>query len=145
MVPRERMAKEYKNPALTVDGILIRNGRILLIERKNEPYKDCWALPGGFVNYGEATETAVLREVNEETGLQSELEQLIGVYSDPNRDPRGHVVSIAYLLKDKGGNPKGGDDAKKARWWDIDALPKLAFDHSKIIADGIKLYNKKNC
>lgn len=137
------MTKEYKNPAVAADGIIIENGRILLIKRGHEPYAGRWALPGGFVNYGENTESAVVREVHEETTLDTMVDGLVGVYSDPSRDPRGHVISVTYLLKNPVGNPKGSDDAKEAKWWDLTALPPLAFDHDKIIADGIKLYNQR--
>ena len=135
---------EYKSPSLAVDGVIIKDNQILLIKRKNDPYKDKWAMPGGFVEYGERTEDAVLREVKEETGLEAKIIQLVGVYSDPKRDPRKHVVSITYLLKDISGTEKGGDDAKEAKWWNINKLPELAFDHQYIINDALKIYyNKK--
>ena len=131
---------EYKSPSLAVDGIIIKDNQVLLIKRKNDPYKDTWAIPGGFVEYGERTEDAVLREIKEETGLEAKISHLVGVYSDPKRDPRKHVVSIAYLLKDIIGTEKGGDDAKEAKWWDINKLPELAFDHHYIINDALKIY-----
>ena len=135
---------EYKSPSLAVDGVIIKDNQILLIKRKNDPYKDSWAMPGGFVEYGERTEDAVLREVKEETGLEAKISQLVGVYSDPKRDPRKHVVSITYLLKDVSGTEKGGDDAKEAKWWNVNKLPELAFDHQYIINDALKIYyNKK--
>lgn len=136
------MEEKYKIPSLTVDGIIIKEGKILLVKRGHAPYEGMWATPGGFVEYGETTEHAVVREVKEETGLETTLEVLVGVYSDPKRDPRKHVISIAYLLKDPIGEPKGGDDAKEAKWWDLDALPPLAFDHDRIISDAIKIYYK---
>ena len=129
----------YRNPALTVDGVLIEDGRILLIKRGREPFKGKWALPGGFVEYGERVEDAVIREFKEETGLDTEIKALVGVYSDPKRDPRGHTVSIAYLLERKGGELKGGDDASDAAFFPIDDLPELAFDHAKIIGDALRL------
>ena len=92
-----------KKPSLTADGILIENNRILLIQRKNEPFKGKWALPGGFVEFGEKTEDTVIREFYEETGLKTKIRDLIGVYSDPGRDPRGHTITIAYFLVKKGG------------------------------------------
>ncbi|MEM3023707.1 MAG: NUDIX hydrolase [Candidatus Parvarchaeum sp.] len=135
---------EYKSPSLAVDGVIIKDNQILLIKRKNDPYKDKWAMPGGFVEYGERTEDAVLREVKEETGLEAKISQLVGVYSDPKRDPRKHVVSITYLLKDISGTERGGDDAKEAKWWNVNKLPELAFDHQYIINDALKIYyNKK--
>jgi len=135
---------EYKSPSLAVDGVIIKDNQILLIKRKNDPYKDKWAIPGGFVEYGEKTEDAVLREIKEETGLEAKISGLVGVYSDPKRDPRKHVVSITYLLKDISGTANGGDDAKEAKWWDVNGLPELAFDHHYIINDALKIYyNKK--
>lgn len=88
---------------------------------------------------GESTERAVVREVREETGLRTEVMRLVGIYSDPKRDERGHVVSVAYLLTTKGGTLRGADDAKEARWWPIVRLPKLAFDHRKILGDALEL------
>jgi 8-oxo-dGTP diphosphatase len=129
---------KYRNPALTVDGVLIEDGKILLIKRGREPFKGKWALPGGFVEYGERVEDAVIREFREETGIEAEIISLLGVYSDPNRDPRGHTVSIVYLLKRKGGELKGGDDASEARFFSLDNLPELAFDHDKIIRDAVE-------
>ncbi|EGD71835.1 MAG: Putative NUDIX hydrolase [Candidatus Parvarchaeum acidiphilum ARMAN-4_'5-way FS'] len=135
---------EYKSPSLAVDGVILKDNQILLIKRKNDPYKDKWAIPGGFVEYGEKTEDAVLREVKEETGLEAKISDLVGVYSNPKRDPRKHVVSITYLLKDISGTEKGGDDAKEAKWWNINELPELAFDHKYIINDALRIYyNKK--
>lgn len=127
-----------KKPSIAVDGILIKNNKILLIKRKNEPFKGKWALPGGFVEYGERVEEAVLREFEEEVGIKAKIKRLLGVYSDPNRDPRGHVISIVFLLEGEG-SPRAGDDAKDAKFFDLDDLPPLAFDHDKIIRDAIKL------
>ncbi len=137
------MEKEYKSPSLTVDGVMIRDYDVLLIKRVNDPYKNMWAIPGGFVEYGERTEDAVLREVKEETGLEAGIDRLVGVYSDPKRDPRKHVVSVVYLLKDIIGEPKGGDDAKEAKWWNVDHLPDLAFDHQTILNDAFKIYYRR--
>lgn len=131
---------EYKSPSLAVDGVIIKDNMVLLIKRRNDPYKDKWAIPGGFVEYGERTEDAVLREIKEETGLESKIDRLVGVYSDPKRDPRKHVVSIAYLLRDPSGTEKGGDDAKEAKWWDTNKLPDIAFDHYRILNDAFKFY-----
>lgn len=122
-------------PRLTVDGVVIEDKKILLIKRKNSPFRGKWALPGGFVDYGERVEDAVLREVKEETGLDTIIENLLGIYSDPKRDPRGHTVSIVYLLSVKGGTLKGSDDALLAKFFEIDAMPPLAFDHKKIIKE----------
>ena len=129
---------EYKNPKLTVDGIIIDKNRVLLIKRKNEPFKGKWSLPGGFVDYGETVESAVVREILEETNLSSEVKELIGVYSEPNRDPRGHTITIAFLLHIKKGEVKSGDDAVDAKFFELKQLPDLSFDHEKIIDDAIR-------
>jgi len=123
----------FKSPKLTTDGVIIQDGEILLIKRKNEPFKDKWALPGGFVEYGEKVEDSVIREVFEETGLRTKIKQLFDVFSDPNRDPRGHTITLVYILENIGGNLIGGDDASEAKFFNIEDLPELAFDHGKII------------
>lgn len=128
----------YKNPKPTVDGIIIKNSEILLIQRKNSPFKGCWALPGGFIEYGEACEQAVKREIYEETGYITSISSLLGVYSDPERDPRGHTISVVYLLQIESGELKAGDDAASAKFFKLDQLPELAFDHADIIADAQK-------
>lgn len=128
---------KYKNPALTVDTIILEDNKVVLIKRLNNPYKDHWAIPGGFVEYGEKVEDAAVREAKEETGLDIELIKLVGVYSDPNRDPRGHTVTIAFLSKIVGGTLKSDSDAKDAKFIEINELKnmKLAFDHNEIIKD----------
>lgn len=130
---------KYKLPRLTSDGVVIKDKKILLIKRKNNPYKDKWALPGGFVEYGEKVEESVVREVLEETGLKTKITNLVGVYSDPNRDPRGHTVTVVYLLELLEGSLKGGDDANDAKFFDINDLPELSFDHDVIINDVIRM------
>jgi len=125
----------YKSPKLTVDGIILNDKKIVLIKRKNPPFKGKWSLPGGFVEYGEKTEDAVVREVFEETGLKTKIKDLVGVYSDPGRDPRGHTVSVVYLLEIHGGELKSGDDASDVMFFDLRHLPELSFDHEHIIKD----------
>ena len=132
---------DYKSPKLTADGAIIKDGKILLIERKNEPFKGEWALPGGFVEYGEKVEDAVVREINEETGLDTKIIDIVGVYSDPSRDPRGHIVTIVYLLKIVDGEIKGSDDAADAKFFDLNDLPKLAFDHNVILKDITRMFD----
>lgn len=126
-------------PALTVDCVVFEANRaLLLIRRGHEPFKGQHALPGGFVDLGETVEAAALRELKEETGLDGRIVKLIGIYSDPARDPRGHSVSIAFLVEAHGA-PQGGDDAAHAafvRDWQGQAL---AFDHDRIVADALKL------
>lgn len=127
----------YKKPSLTVDGVIEKDKSILLIRRAKEPFKDRYALPGGFVEYGETVEKAVVREVQEETGLKTEINELLGVYSDPERDPRGHTVSTVFSLRTVSGKLKSGSDAKDAKYIDLKELPDLAFDHDEIIKDYI--------
>lgn len=133
------MAK-YRNPALTVDIIIEKDSEIVLIKRKNDPFKGSWAIPGGFVDYGETVEHAAVREAFEETSLHVKLENLVGVYSDPNRDPRGHTVTIAYTASIKEGFLKADDDACDAEFISIDKLGSipLAFDHNLILSDAMK-------
>lgn len=126
---------KYKKPSLTVD-ILIQIGEgIVLIKRKNGPFKGKWAIPGGFVEYGEMVENAAKREAKEETGLEVQLIGLFGVYSDPNRDPRGHTISICYSAKKTGGELKASTDAADVKVFNEIPRNKLAFDHEKILRD----------
>ncbi len=125
--------KAYDRPALTVDGVVALEGKIVLIRRGNEPFKGKYALPGGFVEYGETTEHAVVREVKEETGLETKIVRLLAVRSDPLRDPRGHTVSVVYVLEKTGGKLVGGDDAERACLFTLGALPQMAFDHAAVV------------
>ncbi len=120
---------------LTVDAIVPYEGKIVLIRRKNEPFKDRYALPGGIVEYGERVEDALRREVKEETGLEVEVYRLVGVYSDPDRDPRGHFVSVCFVALPKGGRLMADSDAKEVALFDLDEIPELAFDHNRMIED----------
>lgn len=122
-----------ETPLLTVDlviELLDGRDRIVLIERKHEPLG--WALPGGFVDVGETVEQAAVREAQEETGLNVKLKHLLGVYSDPDRDPRGHTASVVFVAEAQG-EPRGGDDAGDAQSFDPAKPPELAFDHAKIL------------
>jgi 8-oxo-dGTP diphosphatase len=128
-----------EHPSLAVDCVVFDpRGRLLLIRRKHPPFRAQYALPGGYVECGETTEQAAARELAEETGLVAAEVSLIGVYSDPQRDPRGHVVSIAYRVAVAGYDPRAGDDAADAAfvadWEDLD----LAFDHRKIVNDAVR-------
>jgi len=127
-----------RSPALTVDGILIEDHSILLIQRKHSPFQGSWALPGGFVEYGEKTEDAMIREMFEETGLEIKIRVLLGVYSDPHRDPRGHTVTVAYLVEPVGGALNAGDDACSVKFFKANELPELAFDHAIIVKDAFQ-------
>lgn len=123
--------KTYKNPIPTVDVIIEYKGGIVLVERKNYPFG--WALPGGFVDYGESLEKAAIREVKEETGLEVENLKQFHTYSEPGRDPRHHTISTVFTAKGRG-VLKSGDDAKNARIFKIDQIPEnMAFDHRKIL------------
>jgi len=126
---------DYKKPALTVDIIIDLDGGIVLIERKNEPFGGHWALPGGFVEYGEKVEDAAVREAREETGLQVELSELVGVYSEPGRDPRGHTVSVCFSAKKIGGELSADTDASDVKVFNEVPWNNLAFDHDKILKD----------
>ena len=142
--------KEYKNPSLTTDAIVLRKHindeyhDILLVTRGNNPFKDCLAFPGGFVDYGEDPIKGCLRELKEETNLDGYNIELLTVRGDPNRDPRKHVVSIIYIVEvDKNAEPKGGDDAKDAKFYDLNKIfkeykDKMAFDHYSIITELIE-------
>ena len=134
--------KNYKNPLPTVDIIIEIKGGIVLIERKNKPFG--WALPGGFVDYGESLEQAAVREALEETGLQINLKQQLKTYSAPDRDPRHHTISTVFLAT-ANGFPHAGDDASKADIFIQQNLPPLAFDHEKILADYFSYNNETTC
>lgn len=121
-----------RNPAPTVDVIIEINSGIVLIERKNPPHG--WALPGGFVDYGESLEDAARREALEETGLTVKLLEQMHTYSDPERDARQHTISTVFIAK-ASGHPQGGDDARRAKIFNEGELPPLVFDHTRIIDD----------
>ncbi len=125
-------------PTVAVDGIILfEPGRIVLIKRRFPPFKEFWALPGGIVKYGETVEDALLREVAEETGLTVKINRLVGVYSNPNRDPRGHVISICFLCEFLNGVLKASSDAADIRVFSVEEVSslQLAFDHLKMIRD----------
>ncbi len=125
--------KTYRNPFPTVDIIIRVDDKIVLVERKNPPKG--WALPGGFEDYGESLENAAVREAREETGLEITNLRQFGAYSDPDRDPRQHNISIVFTA-DGSGDLKGGSDAAHAELFKLDALPSpLRFDHGRILAD----------
>ena len=129
---------EYRTPSLTADIFIFDDDfNFILIKRKNDPYKDCWALPGGFVEYGESVETAAIREAKEETSIDVELKSLVNVYSKPDRDPRGHTVTVAYIARGDISNMKADSDAKEIDVFSLEKLDEIniAFDHEKIIKD----------
>ncbi len=121
-----------RGPRLAADCIILVGGKVLLIHRRNEPVG--WALPGGFVEYGETVEVAVRREMKEETGLELDQLRQFRVYSDPGRDPRGHTVSVVFAARGIG-NPEAGDDADRYRLVELNDIPEaeLVFDHAQIL------------
>lgn len=133
--------QRYRNPTPTVDTIIQRNSRILLVKRKNDPFKGYLVLPGGFVNEGERVEDAAKREVKEETSLDIELLDILGVYSDPTRDPRGHMMSTVFIGKISSNNDKvdavAQDDAAAIEWLSLEVIDtrNVGFDHKRIISD----------
>ena len=137
---------KYPRPAVTADCIVITKEtepKVLLIQRGNEPYKGCWAFPGGFMDMDETTEECAIRELEEETGLVVGQVQQIGAYSKVDRDPRGRTITVAYLaLIDSPVPIKGQDDAASAQWFPLSTLPPLAFDHAEIMRDAVKLLSE---
>lgn len=135
----------YPRPAVTADCIIITREaepKVLLIQRGGEPFKGCWAFPGGFMNMDETTEQCAIRELEEETGLRLSDVHQIGAYSKVDRDPRGRTITVAYLtIVDEPIAVTGQDDAAKAEWILLSALPKMAFDHAEIMQDAIKCYD----
>nr|WP_288281825.1 NUDIX hydrolase [uncultured Prevotella sp.] len=136
---------KYPRPAVTADCVVITKEaepKVLLIQRGADPYKGCWAFPGGFMNMDETTEQCAIRELEEETGLKVSTVRQIGAYSKVDRDPRGRTITVAYLaIIDKPAQVTGQDDAAKAEWFPLSALPELAFDHADIMADAINLFS----
>ena len=137
---------DYPRPAVTADCVVFSNDSdglsVLLIERANEPFKGCWAFPGGFMDMDENAEDCAKRELKEETGLEIGKMRQLGAFTEVNRDPRGRTVSIAYYAVIEKAAVKGSDDAIQARWFPIDSIPSLAFDHEKILAMALEKIKK---
>jgi 8-oxo-dGTP diphosphatase len=127
-----------ETPKLVVDVVIPAEGRVVLIRRRSDPFAGQWALPGGFVEVGETVEEAAIREAAEETGLAVEVARLVGVYSEPARDPRGHNVSVAFLARVLSGELAAATDASEVALLDPDSVD-LAFDHSRIIDDALSI------
>ncbi len=126
----------FKNPVPTVDIIIEWEGKIVLVQRKNPPYG--WAIPGGFVDYGESLEEAAIREAKEETGLDIEIVRQFHTYSDPRRDPRQHTITTVYIARGHG-TPRAGDDARELGLFSPQDLPgEMAFDHAQILQDHLE-------
>ena len=130
---------DYERPMLTADCAVVNpRGELLLVRRGGEPFKGCWALPGGFMEMDEAIEQCAVRELNEETGLVVDLADLrrVGGFSAPGRDPRGRTVTVAYAVHLAAPvTATAADDAAEVRWWSLDELPPMAFDHNEIVKD----------
>ena len=137
----------YPHPAVTTDcvifGIKDRRLFVLLIKRGREPYKNKWAFPGGFLNENETAEQGAARELKEETGIEVNFLDQFYTFTDPQRDSRERVISIGFISLTRVIKVKGGDDAAKARWFLIDAIPPLAFDHDKMLQLGLKRLQRK--
>lgn len=125
----------HRNPTPTIDAIMQKGSKVLMVRRKNDPFKGMLALPGGFVNEGETVEDAVRREVLEETSLEIEPVDILGVYSDPNRDPRMHTMTVVFVAIVTGGDEKAKDDAAGLEWVELADIEEAAFDHAQILAD----------
>ena len=142
----EQYCYKYPRSSVTADCIVFTREstpQVLLIERGDEPFMGCWAFPGGFLNMDETTEQCAIRELKEETGLEVDKVKEIGTYSKVDRDPRGRTITVAYLaVVESQMEVKGQDDAAKAQWFPIDALPDLAFDHDEIMWDAVALFHK---
>ena len=133
---------DYARPAVTADVVLITREaqpRVLLIQRASEPFAGAWALPGGFVNADEPIVDAAKRELQEETGLEVDLLEPLYTTGNPGRDPRGWTISIAFLARVEAGTlqPRAGDDAAAVKWFRLNKLPKLAFDHAMLVQRAI--------
>lgn len=143
----EQYCYKYPRPAVTADCIVFTKEstpQVLLIEHGADPYKECWAFPGGFLDMDETTDQCAIRELEEETGLVVTDIQQIGTYSKVDRDPRGHTITVAYLaVVESPMEVKGQDDAANAQWFPIDELPELAFDHDEIMKDAIEAFKKQ--
>ena len=137
MAEKGQYTYDYPRPSVTTDCVIFgydgKSTRVLLIERGGEPYKGQWAFPGGFLEMDETALDCARRELEEETGLKEAYVQQLHTFSDINRDPRDRVVTIAYYMLVKTGNVKGGDDAMRAKWFPVNDIPQLAFDHDRIL------------
>ena len=138
---------KYPHPAVTADNVIFgfdnNDLNILLIKRKLEPYKDCWAFPGGFMNIDETIEECAARELKEETNFKAERMEQLMVFSSVDRDPRERVITVAFLALVKMQEVKGGDDAREAKWFKLKDIPQLAFDHKNILRVALNRLKEK--
>ena len=141
-------AYQYPRASVTADAVLFaeKEGQmyVLLIQRGNDPYKGYWAFPGGFLNMDETVARCAERELKEETGIVLTGMQLVGIYSDVERDPRGRVITAAYTAMTTMPEATAADDAAAAQWWPLDDFPPLAFDHETILRDAKRVMNIKD-
>lgn len=139
----------YPRLMVTVDVVIFtlreNDLQVLLVRRRNPPFAGMWAIPGGFVDIDEPLETAASRELEEETGVQGVYLEQFHTFGDPGRDPRGRIITVAYLALVRADEvqPRAGDDASEARWWSVSALPPLAFDHDRILACALEHLRRK--
>lgn len=142
MVEELKYHYKYPHPSVTTDCVIFgfdgTRLNVLLIERGNDPYKGCWAFPGGFLNMDESALEGAKRELYEETGLRDAYIHQFHAFSAPDRDPRERVISIAYFALVRLTDVKAGDDAAKAQWFPLDEIPPLAFDHDKMLREALK-------
>jgi 8-oxo-dGTP diphosphatase len=148
-MPPEKNIYEYPRPAVTVDVVIVTREvrpRVLLIRRKHEPFKGCWAIPGGFVEMDEALDMAARRELFEETSMRTKDLVQLHTFGDPQRDPRGRIISVTYLalLDADRLQPRAGDDAAEVGWFSLRHPPKLAFDHKDILAVARKYLKERH-
>ena len=138
---------KYPHPAVTADNVIFgfdnNDLNILLIKRKLEPYKDCWAFPGGFMNIDETIEECAARELKEETNFKAERMEQLMVFSSVDRDPRERVITVAFLALVRMQEVKGGDDAREAKWFKLKDIPQLAFDHEYILRVALNRLKEK--
>ncbi|PRZ00334.1 NUDIX hydrolase [Marinilabilia salmonicolor] len=145
---QQKYCYDYPRPAVTADvvalaGSSLKEAKLLLIKREKPPFQDMWALPGGFAEMDEDIETTAVRELEEETGLRGGKVHQIGAFGKVGRDPRHRTVTVAFLSALEGiADVKGADDASDARWFPLEELPPLAFDHEEIVNQGVELWEK---
>ncbi|MDI6798949.1 MAG: NUDIX hydrolase [Candidatus Aenigmarchaeota archaeon] len=137
--------RKQRNPIPTIDTIIEKNGKIVLVKRKNKPFEGKLALPGGFVELGETVEHAAVREAFEETGLRVKLKEILGVYSHPKRNPLLHTLTVVFIADPTSGKVRADSDVSEAKWFELKDIDfkNLAFDHAKILKDYMNWKKKK--